>query len=147
MTPKEAAIIMQIEKTCVLRQDTPDCNRDECGCQNCDLIQKTVDIIEAYEMAIRALNGCKEVPIAVIKIDDSKMEEIKNDIIEKIKTGELWIIPKKGHWITEEVERDILYPTGKRWVCSVCGKSQAYGGGCIFCMNCGADMKKQEEDI
>ena len=55
MTYERAAELISIEKTCVQRQDTPDCNRDTCGCQNCDLIQNTEEILEAYDMAIKAL--------------------------------------------------------------------------------------------
>ena len=55
MTPERAREIMQIERTCVLRQDTPECNRDECGCQNCDLIQDADEVVAAYDTAIKAL--------------------------------------------------------------------------------------------
>ena len=47
--------ILTCEKTCVLRQDTPDCNRDSLGCQCCDLIQEAADVVNAYDKAIRAL--------------------------------------------------------------------------------------------
>ena len=52
MDINKAAEIMLIEKTCVLRQDTADCNRDECGCQCCDLILDTEDVLEAYDVAL-----------------------------------------------------------------------------------------------
>ena len=55
MTNEEAARIMAIEKECVLRQDTDKCNRESCGCQCCDLIQETKDVLEAYDKAIVAL--------------------------------------------------------------------------------------------
>lgn len=55
MDKKKAIEILCNEMMCVRRQDTPDCNRDECGCQNCDLIQETEDVIEAYRIAIEAL--------------------------------------------------------------------------------------------
>lgn len=47
--------ILEIEKQCVLRQDTPECNRDECGCQCCDLIQNADEVISAYDTAINML--------------------------------------------------------------------------------------------
>ena len=52
MEIEKAIKIMKIEQECVRRQDTDLCNRDECGCQCCDLIQKTEDVLEAYETAI-----------------------------------------------------------------------------------------------
>lgn len=58
MKPSEAMKIMKIEKECVLRQDTPKCNRDTCGCQCCDLIQDADEVVEAYELAIQALDVC-----------------------------------------------------------------------------------------
>ena len=47
--------ILEIEKQCVLRQDTPECNRDECGCQCCDLVQNADEVISAYDTAINML--------------------------------------------------------------------------------------------
>ena len=44
--------VLEQEKECVLRQDTPKCNRD---CKNCDLLLPTEDVIAAYETAIEIL--------------------------------------------------------------------------------------------
>lgn len=55
MDKKRAVEILCNERMCVLRQDTPECNRDTNGCQCCDLIQKTEEVIEAYNMAIKEL--------------------------------------------------------------------------------------------
>lgn len=52
MTFERVKQLLKCEKTCVLRQDTSDCCRDECGCQCCDLIQETADVLNAYDMAI-----------------------------------------------------------------------------------------------
>ena len=52
MTRERAKEIMQIERACVLRQDTPECNRDECGCQACDLVQDAEEVIAAYDFVI-----------------------------------------------------------------------------------------------
>jgi len=35
-----------------LRQDSPECNRDSCGCQYCDLVVETDEILEAYDFII-----------------------------------------------------------------------------------------------
>ena len=52
--------IMECEKECVLRQDTPKCNRDSCGCQCCDLIQDADEVVEAYDTIIDLLKlWCK----------------------------------------------------------------------------------------
>lgn len=52
MTREEAAGVIKFEKACVLRQDTPRCNRD---CKKCDLLLPTEDVLTAYDMAIKAL--------------------------------------------------------------------------------------------
>lgn len=52
MTKERAKEIMQIERACVLRQDTPECNRDECGCQVCDLVQDAEEVVAAYDLVI-----------------------------------------------------------------------------------------------
>lgn len=50
MTREEAMNIIRKERACVIRAEV--CNRD---CGRCDLVIKTEDIIEAYDMAIFAL--------------------------------------------------------------------------------------------
>lgn len=49
--------ILEIEKTCVLRQDTPECNRE---CANCDLVQNADEVISAYDTAITFLKQISE---------------------------------------------------------------------------------------
>jgi len=82
MTRKEAAGVIKFEKTCVLRQDTPRCNRD---CKKCDLLLPTEDVLTAYDMAIKALEQqpCEdtisrqaaiEVIDAVFPVDPMKSE-------------------------------------------------------------------------
>ena len=55
MEIEKAIKIMKIEQECVRRQETNLCNRDECGCQCCDLIQDTADVLAAYDTAIDCL--------------------------------------------------------------------------------------------
>lgn len=57
MTNERAVELLKIEKECILRQDTSMCNRDTCGCQCCDLVQDSEDILAAYDMAISALTA------------------------------------------------------------------------------------------
>lgn len=53
---EQAIVIIKAERECVCRQGrTGECCRDDLGCGACDLVQKDVDIIEAYDMAIKAL--------------------------------------------------------------------------------------------
>ena len=49
--------MLEIEKTCVLRQDTPECNRE---CSNCDLVQNADEVISAYDTAITFLKQISE---------------------------------------------------------------------------------------
>ena len=57
MTREEAIEIIKAERECVYRQGrTGECCRDDMGCGACDLAQKDVDIIEAYDMSIEALD-------------------------------------------------------------------------------------------
>ena len=54
---KDAYNIMDIEINCVHRNITHTCDRK---CENCDLVQKDTDLIEAYTMAKFALKQlCK----------------------------------------------------------------------------------------
>ena len=59
MTNKEAVEIMNIEKQCCLRNiereaGIKDCNCDR-ECNKCDLLRTDAEIIEAYNVAIKAL--------------------------------------------------------------------------------------------
>ena len=54
---KDAYNIMDIEINCIHRNITHTCDRK---CENCDLVQKDTDLIEAYTMAKFALEQlCK----------------------------------------------------------------------------------------
>jgi len=51
--------ILNTEKECVERQGTLACpNRD---CENCDLLLPTDEVIKAYTLAIRCIEGLQEV--------------------------------------------------------------------------------------
>lgn len=49
---KRTLELLEIEKKCILRNENHECNRD---CANCDLVQETGDLLEAYDMAINSL--------------------------------------------------------------------------------------------
>lgn len=54
MTIDEAIKVIQTEKECVSRKQ---CDRD---CAKCDLVMRDTEIINAYEMAISALQAQQE---------------------------------------------------------------------------------------
>ena len=49
----------------------------------------------------------------------------------------------KGEWIDVPCERDLLFNTGIKYTCSVCGKFNSNGHS-SFCPNCGADMRGED---
>lgn len=57
MTNEEAKDIMQKEKDCLIRCDLDKCEGD---CLNCKLLTDTNRLLEAYEMAIKALEFMAE---------------------------------------------------------------------------------------
>ncbi len=81
MELNRAAELMKIEAECVKRQDTPLCNRDECGCQCCDLVQDADEILEAYGLAIEAINftqnWCDKVAELMIKCGFDDVDEFQ----------------------------------------------------------------------
>lgn len=79
----------------------------------------------------------KEVPIATVTFDTEKLKELTNDIVERIKSGELVVPRQKGEWITNDV-------TLSAWRCDKClyATPSTYN----FCPNCGADMRGETDD-
>lgn len=53
--------LLNNEAECVRRQDTPKCQRDELGCQGCDLLVETEEILEAYSEAVEIIQNQKRV--------------------------------------------------------------------------------------
>lgn len=53
MEADKVAEIMSLEFQCVLRQKNGACNRDENGCQCCNLIQNADEVLEAYDEVIK----------------------------------------------------------------------------------------------
>lgn len=49
---ENAVKILEYERECVLRQDTPECDRN---CKECDLVQDTEAVISAYDTALLLL--------------------------------------------------------------------------------------------
>ena len=57
MTIDEAIVLMENEKTCIIKADT--CDRD---CARCELLRETKDLLSAYDMAIQTLKQTKWIP-------------------------------------------------------------------------------------
>lgn len=115
MTPERTAEILRIEKECVERQDTDRCNRDTNGCQCCDLIQETEDVLEAYNTAIAWADNYIQI--------QAELDYIKS-YSERI----------LGKWIDEG-------ETGKTFRCSVCGARYEGLRRPNYCDECGAFMQ------
>lgn len=157
MTRKEAAGVIKFEKACVLRQDTPRCNRD---CKKCDLLLPTEDVLTAYDMAIKALEQepCEDTisrqaaieaivnTVSEIGLHDNsevarygaafRQHEII-DIIEGVPSAQPG--RKKGKWIYHpDWEDDGECP----YECSECGMGSDYTTK--YCPRCGADMRGEQ---
>lgn len=53
--------LLKNEAECVRRQDTPECHRDELGCQGCDLLVESEEILKAYAEAVEIIQNTREV--------------------------------------------------------------------------------------
>lgn len=51
--------LLKNEAECVRRQDTPECNRDTNGCQCCDLLVETEEILKAYGEAVEIIQNAR----------------------------------------------------------------------------------------
>ncbi len=81
---EKAMKLMKIEKECVLRQDTDKCNRDECGCQCCDLVQDPDEIVEAYDVAIDCMKFAQTMINTIV-------ESMKNTGCETIEEFQMFL--------------------------------------------------------
>lgn len=53
--------LLKNEAECVKRQDTPECQRGYLGCQGCDLLVETEEILEAYAKAVEIIQNARDV--------------------------------------------------------------------------------------
>ena len=51
---KQALFVLEREKACVLRQDTPECDRN---CKACDLLLSAEAVVSGYDTALVVLNS------------------------------------------------------------------------------------------
>lgn len=68
-----------------------------------------------------------------------------NLYLEGYKQGKKDFERPQGEWVEVPVKRDLLYYNGIKYTCSVCGNGNCYGKP-PYCMYCGADMRKGEEE-
>ena len=82
------------------------------------------------------------VPIANVTFDTEKLKELTDEIVERIKSGEIVLQDErlKGKWI----KADNLYDTV---VCNKCGGIRRDNriDHIAFCNKCGADMRGEKE--
>lgn len=104
MTTEQAIKLMQVEMTCIKRASNADntCTRE---CEKCDLIQKSEDLIAAYNTAINALRDVTK------KSDDP------------LKVGKWIYFHKKNKAVCSNCsfERDLDADFGKAISCPNCG--------------------------
>lgn len=147
MTRKEAAGVIKFEKACVLRQDTPRCNRD---CKKCDLLLPTEDVLTAYDMAIKALEqqpcddcisrqAVDELSKELVHIVRDKADFLCNFWERLQKLPPVTPQPKTGHW--NRVTDNAGYWV---WECDKCVWQQRFNTN--YCPNCGAKMQGVEEN-
>jgi len=89
------------------------------------------EILDIIDNAPTVEPEIKKVPIANITFDEEKLKELTDEIVERIKNGEIVLQDERPHgkW---NIEHD--------WVhCSSCGHEQNYPSN--FCSKCGADMR------
>ena len=91
----------------------------------------------------------KKVPIANITFDEEKLKELTDEIVERIKNGEIVLKDERPHGEWKEYG-DIYSKGGVK--CSICGYQTnnrlqlAVGCGNNYCPNCGADMRGDAND-
>ena len=147
----EVIDILLNEVECVQRASDEECNRD---CAKCDLLRDTNKILQAYRIAIRALEHPEENVVAIVPCDDAisrqKVLDVINlnwyyrknciEVIENLPSVNPQE-PKTGHWewLTEDKYR-----------CSNCN-SETRVDECMneplydFCPFCGAKMIEPQE--
>ena len=98
--------------------------------------------IEAIDYAPTVEPEVKEVPIANVTFDTEKLKELTDGIVERIKNGEIVLQDErlKGEWISN-YQGESFINRGRH--CSLCGKVAEFSEN--FCPNCGADMRKDED--
>ena len=132
MTREEAIAIIENEKKCVNRANKNDyCNRD---CYNCELVKTDIEILDALNMAIKALEQqpCSDVISRQAVLDKKELVELEDgQSFYCISSEDVETLPpvtpqqEMGRWILTQRDKCIDIS------CSECGnvrfKDYAYG--------------------
>lgn len=112
LTRTEIIDILLNEMECVQRASDGECDRD---CAQCDLLRNTDQILQAYRIAIKAL------------------EHPEENVITIMPSAE-----KTGHWTRISMDKYVQHAMAY-YRCSECGKDII--GEHNYCPNCGCAMK------
>ena len=150
---EDAIDILLNEMECVQRASDEECNRD---CAKCDLLRDTNKILQAYRIAIRALEHPEENVVAIVPCGDAISRQKVLDVINlnwyyrKNCIEAIENLPsvnpqqKTGYWILTS-DDDYEYCT-----CSECGyqngENWMIGSQIKFCQECGAKMQEAKEE-
>lgn len=70
MDINKAAELMQMEKECMRRQEGSECPRNcdpVCGCYDCELVQNSDEILQAYDIAFDCIKFSKRVVEIIVE--------------------------------------------------------------------------------
>ena len=99
MTTEQAIKLMLVEATCIERASNIDhpCTRE---CENCDLLQKSEDLIAAYSMAVAALRT---------QLGRENRNPLTLDELQKMDGQPVWCVypdcDTGGEWFCADGER------------------------------------------
>lgn len=107
-------------------------------------------ICKMYLEDLDKFHTCNEYKLLMSLIDNAPTINLKDIYQEGHYDGQLEGYTRaineerpQGEWIEIPVERDLLYNTGIKYTCSICGKGNCYGKP-PFCMYCGAEMRGKD---
>ena len=130
MTREEAIAILENEKKCVNRANKNNyCNRD---CYNCELVKTDTEILNAFDMAIKALEQepCEDATLKDIFCMGCEYKEQE---------------PKIGRWIDRFPAKECKCSVCDFLICISNGSYIDMVGQMKYCPNCGAKMEEVEE--
>ena len=101
---------------------------------------KSIDVVALTDVDNAPTVEPQKVPIANVTFDTEKLKELTDEIVERIKSGEIVLQDErpKGEWIEYKEDNEI------RYYCSNCLITKGQAVNC-FCASCGADMRGDKE--
>ena len=136
---EDAIDILLNEMECVQRASDEECNRD---CAKCDLLRDTNKILQAYRIAIRALEHPEENVVAIVPCGDAISRQKVLDVINLN-----WYYRKNCIEVIENLPSVNPQQKTGYWIhnkCDECGASRPplFDN---YCPNCGAKMIEPQE--